>query len=271
MLHKSTFIEQANRMLDASYVLIVTTALLCFSSSAICAQAAPKQPVQTNTSASQSAYQQTGALTSPQPQENPEFTILLDPAHGGSDPGALLASHSPEKTYTLDLAIRLHALLNAREIPSTLTRSDDVLLNNDARANLANHTHAAACLLLHASSSGTGIHLYTSSLAASTASTGVQDRRRLFLPWRTAQSGYITQSLRLESDINVALAQNHLPVLLARTSLMPLDSMTCPAVAVEVAPLSAKTPLSDAAYEEQIAEALASALAAWRADWRAQQ
>ena len=70
--------------------------------------------------------------------------------------------------------------------------------------------------------------------------------------------------------MDAALTQQHTPPLIARTSLMPLDSMACPAVAIEVAPLDVNTPLSDPGYQQKIVDALDAALAAWRSDWRQQ-
>jgi N-acetylmuramoyl-L-alanine amidase len=60
---------------------------------------------------------------------------------------------------------------------------------------------------------------------------------------------------------------------MARTALPAVDSMTCPAVAVEIAPETAQardsgqqTPgaLDDPNYQARIAEALAAALLEWR-------
>ena len=56
------------------------------------------------------------------------------------------------------------------------------------------------------------------------------------------------------------MTQQHIPVLIARTSIQPLDSMACPAIDVEVAPLDANTPLSDAGYQQKIVAALDAAL-----------
>ena len=106
---------------------------------------------------------------------------------------------------------QLRAALNARGIRSMLTRTSDVTLDNDARATTANHSHAAACISLHATSTGNGVHLFTSSLPAVTEA----DPRRVFLPWQTAQAAYETSSLRLESDVDAALTQQHIPVLIA--------------------------------------------------------
>ncbi len=196
------------------------------------------------------------------------FVVVLDPAHGGADNGARLAGGTPEKIYTLALAVRLHVLLNAHGIRSTLTRDGDITVDNNARAATANRAHAAACVLLHATSTGNGVHLFTSSLPPVQSAT--QNPRRAFLPWQTAQASFGTESLRLESDVNAALTSQHVSALLDKTSLAPLDNLACPAVAVEIAPLDANTPVSDNAYQEKIAQALANALAAWRSDWRLQ-
>lgn len=178
----------------------------------------------------------------------------------------MLGTAGSEKNYVLALTARLRALLNQHGIRTIVTRDGDNALDTTARAEVANRAHAAACILLHASQSGNGVHLFTSSLPASAQ----PDPRQTFLPWQTAQSAYGTQSLRLESDVDAALTQQHIPVLLDKTSLMPLDSMACPAVAIEIAPLDANTPLTDAGYQRKIVESLDAALTAWHSDWRAQ-
>jgi N-acetylmuramoyl-L-alanine amidase len=178
----------------------------------------------------------------------------------------MLDAATAEKSNTLALALQLRAALNAHGIRSILTRTADVALDNDARATTANHSHASACISLHATSTGNGVHLFTSSLPA----VAEADPRRAFLPWQTAQAAFETSSLRLESDVDSALTQQHIPVLIARTSIPPLDSMACPAVDIEVAPPDSNTPLSDAGYQQKVVDALDAAMVAWRSDWRQQ-
>lgn len=237
---------------------------------------APVQPAAPRLSAAASSQPALHAPPPPPapapPQQRPadlRFVVLLDPAHGGSDTGAMLAPDTPEKNYTLALAAMLHAALHARGIHSVYTRDADATLDDRSRAAAANRANASACILLHATSTGNGVHLFTSSLPPA-ARQVVANPRRSFLPWQAAQASYQTASLRLESEINTALAAPHISALLDRTSMMPLDSLACPAVAVEVAPLNADTPLADAAYQQKIVQALAAALIAWRGDWRLQ-
>ncbi|MEO6828341.1 MAG: N-acetylmuramoyl-L-alanine amidase [Acidobacteriaceae bacterium] len=256
------------------HLLTITVFLVCFFPVARAQQPAqPKlrQPPSTPLPQPPSHPGIQSPLPPATPSHMPElrFLVALDPAHGGADSGALLASGTPEKTYTLSLAVRLHVLLNAHGIHSTLTRDSDTAIVSSARAVTANRAHAAACVLLHATSTGNGVHLFTSSLAIS-GQQYPQNRRRAFLPWQTAQASYGSESLRLESDINASLAHQHVPALLGKTSLAPLDSLACPAVAVEIAPLDANTPLANAAYQQKIAQALTEALVTWRGDWRLQ-
>jgi N-acetylmuramoyl-L-alanine amidase len=178
----------------------------------------------------------------------------------------MLDPATAEKNYTLSLAERLHTDLNARGIRIILTRTADVTLDNEARATTANQSHASACISLHATSTGNGVHLFTSSLPAMTEA----DPRRAFLPWQTAQSAYETSSLRLESDVDAAMTQQHIPVLITRTSMQPLDSMACPAIDIELAPLGTAMPLSDSGYQKKVVDALDAAMVEWRSDWRQQ-
>jgi N-acetylmuramoyl-L-alanine amidase len=201
----------------------------------------------------------------PTQQPTPRTIILLDPAHGGPDPGAHLPNNLLEKDITLAFATRLRALLSTTGFAVISTHEIDpaVSFSTDQRAEIGNHAHPTACLILHATASGTGIHVVTSALAPN----GLEDPHAT-IPWNTAQSASIPQSLNLANEIGLALERARLPVILSRASLRPLDNLTCPAVAIEIAPLnpggSEATPVTDAAYQQNIAKAIASAIGSWR-------
>jgi N-acetylmuramoyl-L-alanine amidase len=148
------------------------------------------------------------------------------------------------------------------------TRESDATIEPERRAEIANHARAEACLSLHASESGSGVHLFTSSLAPA------QPVR--FNAWKTAQAAWVTRSLALAGVLNSALLHTGMSVTLGRTSLPAINSMTCPAVAVEIAPersadRQTTAGLDDAEYQARVAVALAAALVEWRADaWRAE-
>lgn len=191
------------------------------------------------------------------------FVVVLDAAHGGDDSGARLASGQLEKNVTLALSVRLRSLLAARGISVVTTRESDTTMDPGKRAEIANHADAQACLNLHATESGAGIHLFVSSLAP------VQPAR--FMAWKTAQAAFVTRSLALAGTLNSVLLHADMNVTLGRTALITVDNITCPAVAVEIAPertadgkVTAEP--DDPDYQARIAAALAAAALEWRTD-----
>jgi N-acetylmuramoyl-L-alanine amidase len=244
--------------------------LLCVSPETFAGQASPGSAGQQNPPSPPPSVMP--ALPGPAvPNVTPRFMVVIDAAHGGDDTGARIGNgigdHAVEKDIVLSLSVRLRSTLSAHGIGVVTTRESDINLTPVSRAEIANRDSAAACILIHATATGSGVHLYTSSLAPVPVTR--------FMPWQTAQSGYITQSLKLSSEIDSALAHAEIPVTLGRTSLQPMDSFACPAVAVEVAPLvsgatTKSTPISDSAYQKSIVDALTAALTEWRNDWRQQ-
>jgi N-acetylmuramoyl-L-alanine amidase len=193
------------------------------------------------------------------------FVVVLDAAHGGDDSGGRLASGQLEKTATLALSVRLRSLLNARGIPVITTRESDVTIDPDRRAEMANHANAQACLTLHVTETGSGVHLFTSSLSPSPATR--------FTAWKTAQSGWVTRSLALAGALDSALQQAGVNVTLSRTALLAVDSMTCPAAAIELAPArgpdgKVTAEPDDPEYQARIAATLADAVLEWRTEGR---
>ena len=194
--------------------------------------------------------------------------VVLDPAHGGPDAGAKLGDQLLEKDVTLALAARLRATLTAAGFTVVATRDADSLtpLTNDQRAETANRAHAVACLVIHATGTGSGVHVYASTLEAKEPAAAGDDFEAT--PWDSAQAESVGQSLRLQSDLNAAMGTANLPAVMGRATVKPLDNLTCPAVVVEVAPLRTEggdaTPVSDGAYQQRVADALAKALQTWR-------
>ncbi len=199
---------------------------------------------------------------------------MLDPSHGGPDAGARIGETTLEKNVTLALAYRLRSLLLARGFTVVLTRDSDAAtlqtsanaqptpLTLDDRAGIANHAHAAACLLLHATGRGTGLHIYSSEMEPTFAEPAQ-------IPWLTAQAAWVPASRALESQLSAALGRSHIPLLSSTASVRPIDSLACPALVLELAPspeAKEATPgsINDAAYQERVAAALAAALVFWK-------
>jgi len=201
--------------------------------------------------------------------------VVLDPAHGGQDAGATLGDRILEKDVTLAIAARLRATLTAAGFTVVSTREADSAtpLTSDQRAEIANRAHALACLVIHATASGSGLHLYTSTLQPMNVDSdqtypGNSPTAFVAVPWEMAQAASVTESLRLAGDLRVALGKANLPAISGREPVPPLDDMECPAVAIELAsqPVvgSDATPVTDANYQQRVAVTLTTVLQVWR-------
>ncbi|MCQ2216413.1 MAG: N-acetylmuramoyl-L-alanine amidase [Bacteroidales bacterium] len=81
-------------------------------------------------------------------------TVVIDPGHGGKDPGAL-GKKAQEKDIVLDVALRFGKLIND-SIPSVktiYTRDKDVFIPLDERAIIANKNKADLFISIHANAS----------------------------------------------------------------------------------------------------------------------
>ncbi|GAC1426353.1 MAG: hypothetical protein NVSMB62_23840 [Acidobacteriaceae bacterium] len=221
------------------------------------------------------------AATRPSAAKNPARStppinrnvVVLDPSHGGPEPGARLTDQAVEKDVTLAISSRLRQALTAAGFTIVSTRDADpqAALTTDQRAELANRQHAAACLILHATSTGSGMHLYISGVQPTPAPLDTDpDNRPAFepIPWEMAQAGSVTQSLHLQTQIFTALNSAGLATLRGRGHIRPLDNLTCPAVVIEIAPLgpaaSSRTAVTDSAYQQRLVQAITAALQHWR-------
>ena len=91
--------------------------------------------------------------------------IVIDPGHGGKDPGARGVGGIEEKNIVLAIALRLRDLLQtAPEFEVVLTRDSDVFLSLEERTARANGERADLFLSIHANASpnsaGSGIETY---------------------------------------------------------------------------------------------------------------
>ncbi len=78
--------------------------------------------------------------------------IVIDPGHGGKDPGAISCLGFYEKTVNLKVAKELTALLGNKGCKVTLTRNRDVFLELEQRAALANSYNPNLFVSIHADS-----------------------------------------------------------------------------------------------------------------------
>ena len=227
---------------------LIRLATFLFASAALWAQTpAPNTPAQ-----------QTPATPAPQPAPPAPRTplILIDAAHGGADSGAVLGPALYEKDVTLAIARRLRQDLTTRGIVCQLVRDSDVGLSDDQRATVANSIAPSLYLVIHASSMGTGLRLFSAMLPVS------QDSHGVFLDWQTAQASSLDYSKTVQQQLTASIQKIGFPVRSLIAPLRPLNNIKSPALAVEVAPTTSDVAqLGTGNYQDMVSAALANAFA----------
>lgn len=98
-------------------------------------------------------------------------TIVLDPGHGGKDPGAIGKNGLMEKDVTLDVAKRLKKILVERANKKVyLTREDDTYIRLEQRPTIASGKKADLFISIHVNSntkrSSRGVETYILNLSS---------------------------------------------------------------------------------------------------------
>lgn len=109
---------------------------------------------------------------------NGEVLIVIDPGHGGSDPGAIGykdgKEDARESNITLDISKKLDANLKSAGIKTVMTRTTDEFIGLAERAEFANERNATLFVCVHINSAtvesahGSSVYYYTSDNDAKT-------------------------------------------------------------------------------------------------------
>ena len=193
------------------------------------------------------------------PAAVPHYFAVVDASHGGDDHGESLSSTLLEKDVTLALARSLRQELQSRGISTVVLRDSDANLPLDQRAIFANADHAAIYIALHAASSGHGVRVFTAMLPFGSDDHGP------FRSWTTAQHDWLSPSQSTANAVAGELQKRQLPVKNVAAPLRPLNNITGPAIAVEVAPQGADANQVMAPDDQQlVTSAVATAIASLR-------
>lgn len=93
-------------------------------------------------------------LSGPPQKGKPLSVVVIDPGHGGKDPGAIGPRGTKEKDVVLKIALRLRKLLRTRlKLKVILTREKDEFLPLSRRTQIANENKADLFLSIHANAS----------------------------------------------------------------------------------------------------------------------
>ncbi|HET6143386.1 MAG TPA: N-acetylmuramoyl-L-alanine amidase [Candidatus Acidoferrales bacterium] len=235
--------------------------------------APPATPPQTSSGSTQGPAQTPGqapAEMPPPPPPVPTKTlglVILDPAHGGADPGARGSTGIAESDVVLSFARLVRISLEAQGFRVVLTRQANEDPSFDDRSRVANAQRGNIFISLHISSTGQpGTVRVYSMPRMPLPQTGAVVVRGGLLPWDRAQFNFIDQSRRLAELLQIQMAQkfrgsSETPF---EAAVRQLRTVGTPAVAIEVSSVSvpSRAPLDQ--MGPGLADGVARAVAAYK-------
>jgi len=193
-------------------------------------------------------------------------TVVLDPAHGGSDPGARGAAGAVESEIVLDFARAIRVALEAQGLRVILTREGNQGPSLDERSAAINGVRGALFISLHVSSTGpvgtARAYSYISEAGSAPAS------RSGLVAWNQAQQTHVDDSRRLAGFVQTELAQrfNGSPAAPSVAAVRQLRTIAAPAVAIEVSSVAVPDLKRLAEMGQPLADAVARAVVDFRRD-----
>jgi len=142
--------------------------------------------------------------------------IVIDPGHGGEDPGCIGKSGLKEKDVVLDVARRLKAILESKNnMEVMLTRESDIFIPVENRTVVANQSQADLFISIHANASRNrrlrGVETFylnlsqdssvieTAALENATSSTSISQMREIIQ--KILQNSKISESKELAETV----------------------------------------------------------------------
>jgi N-acetylmuramoyl-L-alanine amidase len=223
------------------------------------------------------------------PEPRPEIarliTIVLDPGHGGEDPGAVGRGGSHEKNVTLSVARRLKEKIDATpNMRSVLTRDGDYFIPLQQRVQKARRVQADLFVSVHAdafiksTARGSSVFVLSETGASSSAARwlankensadlvggvnlGVKDPYLARTLLDLSQTATINDSLKLGKDVLGELGRiNTLHKgQVEQAGFAVLKAPDIPSILIETAFISnpeEEARLNDEAYQDRMAEAI---------------
>jgi N-acetylmuramoyl-L-alanine amidase len=201
-------------------------------------------------------------IPAPAPQRTGLNIVVIDPAHGGTDPGARGAQGIRESDLVMDLTMQVRRALDANGFQVLQTRSGNENPSFDDRSTMANAQRGAVFITLHISSTGLPgtVRVYTLPDSAATVATGG------ILSWDRAQAPYITLSRKFADAVQGELAQRFKgsPNNSQSASIRQLRTTAAPAIAVELSSVSVQDRTELDRMMPGVADAIARGIASFR-------
>jgi N-acetylmuramoyl-L-alanine amidase len=198
----------------------------------------------------------------PSAPSNSLNVVVLDPAHGGTDPGARGTGGIRESEVALEFSAQIRRALEAQGLQVIATRLGDENPSFDDRSAMANAQRGAIFITLHISSTGlpgTARVYVNSDIPLPSEPNGL-------LPWDQAQAPFLNLSHNLGDAVQGLLSQRFKgsPRAAQTASVRQLRTTAAPAIAVEISSVSVERREDLDRMAPGVADAIARGVAAFK-------
>ncbi|MBD0335718.1 MAG: N-acetylmuramoyl-L-alanine amidase [Cyanobacteria bacterium Co-bin13] len=189
------------------------------AASSVAAQPPPSRPTQPIAVPPTPATPPTPRPAAPPPSvRNERRVVVIDPGHGGVDPGAVGIGGLQEKQVIFPISLRVREILESQGVTVIMTRYDDRTVELQPRVDVAERANATVFVSIHANAislsrpevngtesyyaSESGRRLAATIHASMLAATGMNDRgvrqanffviRRTSMPATLLELGFVT-------------------------------------------------------------------------------
>jgi N-acetylmuramoyl-L-alanine amidase len=195
-------------------------------------------------------------------QNNVLNTVVLDPAHGGTDLGARGTAGIRESEVVLEFAAQIRRALEAQGLNVVQTRLGDENPSFDDRSAIANAQRGAVFVTIHISSTGlagTARVYVNSDLPAPTEPSGL-------IPWDQAQFSFLGLSRKFGDAVQGLLAQRFKgsPNTAQTAAVRQLRTTAAPAIAVEISSVTVEKREDLDRMASGVADAIARGVVAFK-------
>lgn len=194
--------------------------------------------------------------------------VILDPGHGGQDPGASDSHRGlEEKNITLELAQRVRAILQKYNVDARLTRSSDQTTELDQRCILANRCGADLFVSIHlnaaanSDSSGIQTHILPPAGCPITESAFVGTRDRVAFPGNRHDEANMVLGYYLQRSLIKYTQLEDRGV--RRSRFYVIRNVNCPAALVECGFISSRNDrpkIMTSAYRDNVVRGIAEGI-----------
>lgn len=191
--------------------------------------------------------QDTPASTKDQP-----ITVVIDPGHGGNDPGKVGTSDILEKDINLEIALTLADILKESGINVIMTRDEDYGLYEESDSNKKNTDLHNRCKLVEESDAALVVSIHQNSFTDSTVS-GAQ----VFYYSSSEKSKSLAQEI--SNSLSTSIGKDNTRPIKANSDYFLLLNTPCPCIIIECGFLSNPTEtkkLQDPDYQLLLSRAI---------------